>query len=48
MPNGMCMRVGVCMGVDSCSPNLEEKDNSVFYFYFRGGGGATDPMHPLF
>ena len=26
VPNGMCMRVGVCMGVDSC----EEKDKSVF------------------
>ena len=30
MPNGMCMRVGVCMGVDSCAPNLEEKDKLVF------------------
>ena len=30
VPNGVYMRVGICMGVDSCAPNLEEKHKSVF------------------
>ena len=33
VPNGVCMKVGVCMGVISCAPNLEEKDKSVFSKY---------------